>query len=108
MVFVSHQGPRTWFNDFSKFLLELGFKRSLADTSIFIHNAAHVMTILLIYVDDILLIGSSIEFISSIINHLNSRFEVKDLGQLSYFIGIEVRRNGFKCNLATQSMLLTC
>lgn len=99
-IYGLRQSPRTWFDDFSKALLELGFKRSRADTSMFIHYASHGMTIFLIYVDDILVTGASNEFLSSLISHLNSRFEVKDLGQLSYFLGIEVRRNGFQMQLS--------
>ncbi|XP_028215216.1 uncharacterized protein LOC114397354 [Glycine soja] len=48
------------------------------------------MAYLLLYVDDIILISSSDELRRSIISFLSSEFAIKDLGQLSYFLGIAV------------------
>ena len=47
-------------------------------------------TILLVYVDDIVLIGDSLEEFSFIKSTLDSKFKVKDLGLLKYFLGLEV------------------
>lgn len=49
--------------------------------------------ILLIYVDDILLTGSSTKLIDEAKKYLHSQFKVKDLGELKYFLGIEVLRS---------------
>lgn len=45
---------------------------------------------ILIYVDDILVVGSSSTIASNLISSLNSQFSLKDLGKMSYFLGIEV------------------
>lgn len=63
------------------------------DTSMFLHYALHGLTILLLYMDDIITTGANSDFLSSINSHLRYRFEVKDLGPLHYFLGIEVHRD---------------
>ena len=47
--------------------------------------------ILLVYVDDIIVTGSNQETITTIKQLLHSTFHMKDLGQLTYFLGLEVR-----------------
>ena len=70
--------------------MDLGFSVSRSDTSLFILRTASVTIFVLIYVDDILITGSSPEAIQQIIHSLSESFPVKDLGSLSYFLGVEV------------------
>ncbi|XP_062005862.1 uncharacterized mitochondrial protein AtMg00810-like [Rosa rugosa] len=63
---------------------------NLADYSLFTHKQGKSFTALLIYVDDILITGNDPITISALKNFLNSRFRIKDLGDLKYFLGIEV------------------
>lgn len=94
------QVPCTWFDGFSNALFEIGFIRSLTDTSMFIHYAPYGLTILLLYVDDIIITGASSTFIYFIIARLHYRFEVKDLGPLQYFLGIKVHRDASRIHLS--------
>lgn len=52
------QAPRAWYSTFSTFLLQHGFVNSHCDNSLFIYKTASVITILLVYVDDIVLTGN--------------------------------------------------
>ena len=47
---------------------------------------------LILYVDDILLIGNAIEFLDSIKGYLNKKFSMKDLGEAAYILGIKINR----------------
>ena len=49
------------------------------------------MLIKLIYVDDILVIGSSVDQLRSFISHFSSVFTLQDIGPIIYFLGIEVQ-----------------
>uniref|UniRef100_A0A803NGJ8 Integrase catalytic domain-containing protein n=1 Tax=Cannabis sativa TaxID=3483 RepID=A0A803NGJ8_CANSA len=59
-------------------------------SSMFFQHTSHHSTIILVYVDDILITGSDPNVITSIVSKLNQEFSLKDLGKLSYFQGIEV------------------
>nr|KYP71079.1 hypothetical protein KK1_010322 [Cajanus cajan] len=52
-----------------------------------------MITVLLVYVDDIVLSGNSLFEIQSVKNHLHAKFHIKDLGPLKYFLGLEVARS---------------
>jgi len=85
------QAPRAWFEKLASTLISFGFKSSKCDPSLFVHNVDHGCTYILIYVDDILITGASASFIQQLKIKLNSVFALKDLGQLNYFLGIQVR-----------------
>ena len=63
---------------------------SLADPSLFICHSDFGSLILLLYVDDMLITGSTLELVNTFIQLLSSEFAVKDLGPIHYFIGIEI------------------
>lgn len=65
---------------------------SKCDNSLFICNSKTHKIFVLVYVDDILVIGNSSQSISSLITALNCEFALLDLGQVNYFIGVEVKR----------------
>lgn len=50
-------------------------------------------TILIVYVDDIILIGENVMEIERLKKHLATEFEVKDLGKMQYFLGMEIARS---------------
>jgi histone deacetylase 1/2 len=86
------QAPRSWFAKLSSKLQELGFLASKADTSLFIYNKSGITIFVLVYVDDIIVTSSSNKAIASLLKDLSSAFALKDLGDLHYFLGIEVRK----------------
>lgn len=85
------QAPRAWYSTFSAFLLQHGFINSRCDSSLFVYKHASVLTILLVYVDDIVLTGNSTHHIDQLTNQMHSVFSMKELGSLSYFLGISVQ-----------------
>jgi histone deacetylase 1/2 len=70
----------------------LGFVASTADSSLFILQRPEVVTFLLIYVDYIIFMSSSASAPAQLVKDLRSVFVVKDLGQLHFFLGVEVTR----------------
>nr|KYP65565.1 hypothetical protein KK1_011811 [Cajanus cajan] len=71
----------------------MGFKPAKSDTSLLIRITPHSTLLLLIYVDDIIVIGSLASEVTTLISKLNSMFSLKDLGPLHYFLGIEISTN---------------
>jgi hypothetical protein len=72
--------------------MQLGFFMSKGDTSLFIYMKGKVTIFLLIYVDDIIVTSSSNKAIEALLSDLRSDFALKDLGDLHYFLGIEVEK----------------
>jgi transposase InsO family protein len=91
-IYGLKQAPRAWYTRLSQFLLDLGFTASFVDTSLFFHTNGSLKIFLLIYVDDIIVTGTHPHVISAIITRMQQEFPVKDLGPLSYFLGIQVTR----------------
>ncbi|XP_070054574.1 uncharacterized mitochondrial protein AtMg00810-like [Nicotiana tomentosiformis] len=74
-------------------LLEAGYCQSPHDHSLFTKKQEGNIVIILIYVDDILITGSCKDLIDEAKQTLYNNFKVKDLGELKYFLGIEVLRS---------------
>lgn len=89
-IYGLKQAPRAWFDKFSTFLLEYGFICNIADPSMFVYYHNGQTLVLLLYVDDIILIGSNPSLFKHLIEALSSQFSMKDLGSLHYFLGIQV------------------
>jgi histone deacetylase 1/2 len=86
------QAPRAWYSRLSAKLSDLGFFPSKDDTSLFLYNRSGIIIYVLIYVDDIIVTSSSDDAIDILLRDLNKNFAIKDLGDLHYFLGIEVKR----------------
>ncbi|KAJ0781817.1 putative RNA-directed DNA polymerase [Helianthus annuus] len=84
------QAPRAWFQRLSTFLTSYGFTCSRADTSLFVFSRESCIMYLLVYVDDLILTGNDETAIATFISCLNHEFAIKDLGDLNYFLGLEV------------------
>ncbi|XP_026439176.1 uncharacterized protein LOC113337807 [Papaver somniferum] len=87
------KAPREWYDKLHSILVSLGYGASAADTFMFVQVQGKFITIVLVYVDDILLTGNSAAFCSALLKTLTQQFLVKDLGDLHFFWALEVKRN---------------
>jgi len=87
------QFGREWFAKLSSFFISVGYIQSMNDYSLFINSSEGSFTTLLVYVDDIILAGNDKEEIDRVKEALNKTFKIKDLGNLTYFLGFEVARS---------------
>ncbi|XP_069144617.1 uncharacterized mitochondrial protein AtMg00810-like [Solanum lycopersicum] len=70
----------------------MGFTQSHYDYSLFTKKVGNELLVILVYVDDLLVTGSSLQHIQQVRKDLQHRFKMKDLGELKYFLGIEFSR----------------
>ncbi|KAJ9541315.1 hypothetical protein OSB04_027821 [Centaurea solstitialis] len=88
------QSPRAWFEKFGGTMKHLRFIQGQADHTLFYkHSVKGEITILIVYVDDIIITGSDNVEIENVKKALAQAFEIKDLGVLKYFLGMEVARS---------------
>ncbi|KZV29502.1 Cysteine-rich RLK (receptor-like protein kinase) 8 [Dorcoceras hygrometricum] len=88
------QSPRAWFEKFSKSVKHQGYTQGQSDHTMFVKwSETGRVAVLIVYVDDIILSGNDEEEICRLKKCLASEFEVKELGPLRYFLGMEVARS---------------
>jgi hypothetical protein len=83
------QAPRAWYGRIDSFLTSLGFTKSKADSNLYFKVMNDEPVILLLYVDDLFLTREE-NLITECKKRLASEFEMKDLGLMHYFLGLEV------------------
>ena len=81
--------PRTWFGRIDGFLSSLGFTKSKVDSKLYYKVENGNPVIVLLYVDDLFVAGID-GLIPNTKRKLAVEFEMKDLGMMHYFLGMEV------------------
>lgn len=84
------QAPRAWFHALRDFLMQYGFNNAKSDTSLSTYKSGSTIAYFLIYVDDLLLTGNDPSFLRKFKTALAEKFSLKDLGQPSHFLGVEI------------------
>ena len=88
------QSPRAWFEKFTQFVKSQGYSQRQGDhTMYFKHSQDGKISILIVYVGDIILNGDDVREMNRLKTSISSTFEIKDLGPLRYFLGMEVARS---------------
>ncbi|KAD4584677.1 hypothetical protein E3N88_22278 [Mikania micrantha] len=89
------QAPRAWFTRIEGYFVKEGFKKSAHDHTLFIKQVWNKVIIISLYVDDLIYTGNDIELCKEFCNSMKKEFEMTDLGQMKYFLGVEItQRSG--------------
>jgi hypothetical protein len=87
------QAPRAWHTRLKEELEGLEFRASETDPALFVKGMGCDATYILVWVDDILMAGKRMEEIAAVKRLLGEVFDVRDLGEATYFLGMEVNRD---------------
>lgn len=85
--------PRQWYAKLSSALMKEGYNQSKTDYSLFTRENEKGFIAILVYVDDLIITGSSMDMISQAKEYLKGHFNMKHMGELRYFLGIEADRS---------------
>ena len=88
-----------WYQKFDTFIRGLGFTRSTTDCYVYFKLIGDCVIYLVLYVDNMLLIGNDNEIIQDLKTQLFSKFDMKDLGAANYILGMEIKRDWAKRKL---------
>ena len=87
------QSSRCWNTVFKQYMESINFKQCTADPCIFVTGEEADLTIVAVYVDDLIVIAKTPETIKKIKESLAARFKMKDLGKLHYCLGISIQHD---------------
>jgi hypothetical protein len=96
-IYGLKQASRQWNLKFDETITKFRFKPNVEDNCVYAKFKNGKFIFLILYVDDILLASSDVRLLRETKQFLSSRFDMKDLGEASYVLGIEIhrgRRNG--------------
>ena len=101
-----NQAPRAWYEKMDSFLISSEFDRYHSDPTIYTQKHGTDLLILVLYVDDLILTGSSSSMIHSIQQALMGQFDMTDLGLLHYFLGLQVLQSSEGISIFQQKYAL--
>ena len=91
-VYGLKQAPREWHAKLKAELQDMGFQPSASDPSLFIRSSSPGFFIL-VYVDDLTLAAHNLDELAAFKKELQSRFDMKDLGELTHYLGMDITRD---------------
>jgi len=101
------QAPRAWHTKLKTALQRMGFSASETDPGLFIKNMEEDNVYILAYVDDILIAAKSKDSVKTVKTILMTTFDARDLGDASYFLGWEIKRDRAKRTLKVSQTKMT-
>lgn len=84
------QAPRAWYMKIDQYLIDQGFQRSPSNANLYIRLTGDDIMFVVVYVNDLIITGSSTHLIHGIKQDLCNTFDMTDLGLLHYCLGVEV------------------
>ncbi|KAK9043347.1 hypothetical protein V6N11_071692 [Hibiscus sabdariffa] len=92
-IYGLKQASRSWNLHFNEAIQEFGFIRNEDEPCVYKKFSGSIVSFLILYVDDILIIGNDIPTLQSIKTWLSSCFSMKDLGETTYILGVKIYRD---------------
>ena len=92
-IYGIKQACRSWNIRFDQAIKSFGFEQNLNEPCVYKRHRDKVVMLLVLYVDDILLIGNHVGVMSSVKIWLSSQFDMKDLGEANFILGIKLWRD---------------
>ena len=92
-IYGLKQASRSWNLTFDETIKTYGFEQNVDEACVYKYIKGKIVVFLVLYVDDILLIGNDVETLSNVKKWLADKFQMKDLGEASYVLGIKILRD---------------
>ena len=108
-IYGLKQASRQWYLKFDSVISCFGFKENQVDNCVYMKSEGKNFIFLILYVDDILLASTNLDLLEQTKSFLSKKFDMKDLGEAKYVLGIEIKRDRsrFLLGLSQQSYINT-
>ena len=87
------QAPRAWYSRIDKHLLNLGFAKSLFESTLYVKHNGVGSLIISLYVDDLLVTGNHTSLVEKFKLEMIEVFEMTNLGLMTFFLGMEIKQS---------------
>lgn len=104
-IYGLQKSLRAWFDRFSKHIIQQGYKQTQAGHTLFHRKKVDKVTSIIIYIDNIINRKRKVE-IDRVKQSLAQEFEMKHLGPLRFFIGMETAKNSIGISITQQKYVL--
>jgi hypothetical protein len=92
-IYGLKQASQSWNLHFDEVIKGFGFVQNTEESCIYKKMSGSSFSFLVLYVDDILLIGNDVQMLNSVNEYLNINFSIKDMGEAAYLLGIKIYRD---------------
>nr|GEU52472.1 retrotransposon protein, putative, Ty1-copia subclass [Tanacetum cinerariifolium] len=92
-IYGLKQASRQWNKRFDDEIKKFGFTQNPDEPCVYLKASRSYIAILILYVDDILLMGNNIPMLQDVKSYLGRNFAMKDLGDAAYIFGINIYRD---------------
>jgi hypothetical protein len=92
-IYGLKKASRSWNLHFDEVIKGFGFVQNTEESCIYKKMSGSSVSFLVLYVDDILLIGNDVQMLNSVKEYLNNNFSMKDMGEAAYVLGIKIYRD---------------
>ena len=103
-IYGLKQASRLWYLKFDSTIRKFGFQENIEDNCVYVKFKNGKYIFLILYMDDILLASSDVNLLLETKKFLSSNFDMKDLGEASFVLGIEIHRDRRKGVLKKYNM----
>ena len=87
------QSPRAWYQRIDLFFINEGFSSINTDHSLYIKQTDNYILVAILYVDDLIILSSDVTELKWLKSQLEKKFEMSDLGELNYCLGVQFQRD---------------
>ncbi|GJX51987.1 retrovirus-related pol polyprotein from transposon TNT 1-94 [Tanacetum coccineum] len=97
------QAPCAWYDMLSSFLISQHFSKGVVDPTLFTRKVGHDLLLVQIYVDDIIFASTNTAMCNEFANLMTTKFKMSMMGQMSFFLGLQISQNHAGCQDARRS-----
>ena len=88
------QAPRSWYEKIDSFFLQQSYNRSKSGPNLYtVKDEKRCIVLISLYVDDLIVISDFFDLIKEIKKQISQAFEMKDLGEVRYYLGLDIWRD---------------